>query len=66
MPTVNDRKVYIGDLSGHWGYPEEGSHQLVPRAEGDQGKFAWRNLQLCDGLEYDIEGVTHVVRRIKE
>ena len=35
--------------------------KLVMRAAGDQAKTACGNLQLCAGLEADIEGATHAV-----
>ena len=34
---------------------------LVMRAARDQAKTACGNLQLCTGLEADIEGATHAV-----
>ena len=34
---------------------------LVMRVAGDQEKTACGNLQLCAGLEAEIEGVTHAV-----
>ena len=45
--------------------------KLVTRAAGDQAKTACGNLQLCAGLKYYIEGVTHAVgqrrlERVKE
>ena len=35
--------------------------KLVMRAAGDHEKTACGNLQLCAGLEADIEGETHTV-----
>ena len=35
--------------------------KLVTRAAGDQAKTACGDLQLCAGLEADIEGATHTV-----
>ena len=35
--------------------------KLVMRAAGDQAKTACGNIQLCAGLEADIEGATHVM-----
>ena len=39
--------------------------KLVIRAAGDQAKTACGNLQLCAGLEADIEGATHAAGQRK-
>ena len=41
--------------------------KLVMRAAGDQAKTVYGRLQLCAGLETDIEGTTHdVAQRQRE
>ena len=40
--------------------------KIVLRAEGDQVKVAYGNLQLCPVLEAGIEGVMHTVNHKRE